>query len=132
MTFLPSPRELPMSPSPVRVDPLLVDLGTVHGHRIVLLSLEVYDTWADLRFARIDEPGAAPLARRVPAAEAWHVAADGDPLPVVDAVGRGDREFSNGEVRLARPPAAGATLAVSVTVAPGTRPLSATVPLPRG
>lgn len=114
-------------PTPVRVDPLMQDLGAVQGHRVVLLSLEVYDTWADLRFARIDEPGAAPLPRRVPPTDAWQVRADGQPLVVEDAVGRGDRSFSNGEVRLTPPPADGVRLEVAVTVLPGTDPLSATI-----
>ena len=112
---------------PVRVDPLMADLGTVEGHRIVLLSLEVYDTWADLRFARIDEPGAAPLPRRVPPTEAWTVRTADSPLTVEDAVGRGDRAFSNGEVRVTPPPSAGEPLQVAVTVRPGTSPLTAKI-----
>jgi hypothetical protein len=101
------------------VVPLGVDLGTAAGHRLLLLSLEVWADWADLRFARIDPGGAPPLARRVPPATAWTVTADGLALTVIDAVGRGDRTFSNGEVRLAPPPAPGATLEVTVEVAPG-------------
>lgn len=114
-------------PTPVRVDPLMVDLGAAEGHRIVLLSLEVYDTWADLRFARIDEPGAAPLPRRVPPTDAWTVRTADGSLTVEDAVGRGDRSFSNGEVRLSPPPTAGQPLQVAVTVLPGTAPLTASV-----
>ena len=114
-------------PTPVRVDPLLVDLGTVEGHQIVLLSLEVYETWADLRFARIDEPGADPLPRRVPPTDAWTVRTAEGPLTVEDAVGRGDRAFSNGEVRVTPPPPADEALQVAVTVRPGTPPLTATV-----
>ena len=117
-------------PVPRRVDPLLADLGTVEGHRVVLLSLEVYDRWADLRFARIAEDPTRPLPRRVPAAEAWTVRADDSALAVVDAVGRGDRDFSNGEVRLAPPPAPGAVLDVAVTVLAGAPPLSARVTTP--
>lgn len=116
-----------MPPVPVRVDPLLVDLGDVEGHRIVLLSLEVYDSWADLRFARIDETAVRPLPRRVPPAEAWTVRAGDRSLDVLDAVGRGDRGFSNGEVRLSPPPPAGTALDVAVTVIPGTAPLMARV-----
>ncbi len=114
-------------PAPRRVDPLLVDLGAVEGHRVVLLSLEVYDRWADLRFARIAEDATRPLPRRVPPAEAWTVRADDTSLTVVDAVGRGDRDFSNGEVRLTPPPSAGAVLDVAVTLLPGTAPLTARV-----
>lgn len=117
---------------PLRVDPLLVDLGTVEGHRIVLLSLEVYDDWADLRFARIAQDPSRPLPRRVPAAEAWTVRTDDLSLTVVDAVGRGDREFSNGEVRLTPPPPPGTPLDVAVTVLPGTAPLAARVRPGRG
>lgn len=116
-----------MPSNPVRVDPLMADLGTVDGHRLVLLSLEVYETWADLRFARIDEPGAAPLPRRVPPAAAWSVRTDDGPLTVEDAVGRGGRAFSNGEVRLSPPPPRGARLHVTVTVLPGAPPLVATI-----
>lgn len=101
------------------VVPLSADLGVAAGHRLLLLSLERWPDWADLRFARIDPGGASPLARRVPPAPAWTVSADGRPLTVVDAVGRGDRTFSNGEVRLVPPPAPGATLEVTVEVAPG-------------
>lgn len=116
-----------MAPVPARVDPLMVDLGTVEGHRVVLLSLEVYDTWADLRFARIDDGASRPLSRRVPPADAWTVRADDQSLTVVDAVGRGDRAFSNGEVRLSPPPAPGTPLDVVVTVVPGTPALTARV-----
>lgn len=116
-----------MPPVPVRVDPLLVDLGEVEGHRVILLSLEVYDTWADLRFARIDETAVRPLPRRVPPAESWTVRVGDRSLDVLDAVGRGDRGFSNGEVRLSPAPPAGAALDVAVTVIPGTAPLTARV-----
>lgn len=114
---------------PVRVEPLLVDLGSAHGHRLVLLSLEVYDEWADLRFARIDEGAPRPLSRRIPAAEAWTIATDGAPATVLDAVGRGDRAFSNGEVRFSPPPPPGATLSVAVRLQPGAAPLVGTVTL---
>ena len=112
---------------PVRVDPLLADLGTVEGHRLVLLSVEVYETWADLRFARIAEDPTRPLPRRVPPAEAWTVRVQDRSLTVLDAVGRGDRDFSNGEVRVSPPPPAGATLDVAVTVVAGTGPLVASI-----
>lgn len=120
-----------MPPTPVRVDPLLTDLGTVEGHRVVLLSLEVYDGWSDLRFARIAEDPTRPLPRRVPPAEAWTVRVDDVAVEVLDAVGRGDRDFSNGEVRLAVTPPVGATLDVGVTVLAGTTPLTARQALPR-
>ena len=116
---------------PRRVEPLLVDLGAVEGHRVVLLSLEVYDRWADLRFARIAEDAPRPLPRRVPPAEAWTVRADDTSLTVLDAVGRGDRDFSNGEVRIAPPPRPGAVLDVAVTVLAGTAPLTTRVEPPR-
>lgn len=115
---------------PTRVDPLLVDLGRTDGHRLVLLSLEVYDTVADLRFARIDVEATEPLARRVPAAEAWAVSVDGQRATVVDAVGRGDRSFSNGEVRFSPPPPVGARLQVRVRLVPDGPPLHATLDLP--
>lgn len=115
---------------PLRVDPLVTDVGTVAGHRLVLLSLEVYDEVADLRFARIDVDASRPLARRVPSADAWQVTVDGTPARVLDAVGRGDRSFSNGEVRLAPPPRPGARLVVTVDLARDEEPLTATVDLP--
>jgi hypothetical protein len=124
------PLGAPLPPVPRGVVPLGVDLGAVAGHRLVLLSLEVWDGWADLRFARIDVGATGRLARRVPPAEAWSVSADERPLEVFDAVGRGDRRFSNGEVRLVPPPPAGATLTVAVRVVPGTEPLRGRVPLP--
>ena len=91
--------------------PLGVELGAAAGHRLVLLSLELWPDWADLRFARL-EAGGPPLARRVPAAPAWRVEADGRPLEVVEVVGRGDRAFSNGEARLVPAPHGAAELAV--------------------
>lgn len=122
------PREgTPPVPLPTRVDPLMADLGTVEGHRIVLLSLEVYDVWADLRFARVAEDPTRPLPRRVPPADAWTVRVGDADLEVVDAVGRGDRDFSNGEVRLTPPPPEGVPLQVAVTVTPGSTPLTATL-----
>jgi hypothetical protein len=124
------PHGAALPPVPGGVVPLMTDLGTIAGHRLVLLSLEVWDGWADLRFARIDVGATVRLARRVPPAEAWTVSADGRALEVVDAVGRGDRRFSNGEVRLVPPPPPGANLEVTVRVAPGTEPLHGVVPLP--
>jgi hypothetical protein len=116
---------------PRNVIPLLTDLGSVAGHRLVLLSLELYDQWADLRFARIDDEGSLALPRRVPPADAWQVAADGTSLAVHDAVGRGDRAFSNGEVRLDPLPAGARHLDVSVTLLPGHAPLVGSVTLER-
>jgi hypothetical protein len=101
----------------------------VAGHRLVLLSLEVYDQWTDLRFARIDVEGALALPRRIPPADAWQVTADGVPLPIHDAVGRGDRSFSNGEVRLDPLPIGTHQLHVSVTLLPGHAPLTGSLAL---
>lgn len=130
MTASHLPGDAPLPPVSRGVVPLDVDLGAVAGQRLVLLSLEMWDGWADLRFARIDVGATARLTRRVPPAEAWSVTADGRPLEVFDAVGRGDRRFSNGEVRLVPPPPLGATLEVAVTVIPATEPLRGTVTLP--
>lgn len=130
MTAAHLPGEASGPPALRGVVPLDVDLGAVAGQRLVLLSLEVWDGWADLRFARIDVGATARLARRVPPAEAWSVAANGRALEVVDAVGRGDRRFSNGEVRLVPPPDAGVTLEIAVRVVPGAEPLHGRVTLP--
>lgn len=115
---------------PQRVDPLLHDLGTTDGHQLVLLSVEVYDDIADLRFARIDVGATTPLPRRVPPAEAWAISIDGDRVTVLDAVGRGNRAFSNGEVRFAPPPPPGARLQVRVRLVEGGPSLHATLDLP--
>lgn len=124
------PNDLPRPPRAVSVVPLDVDLGQRGGHRLLLRSLEVWDGWADLRFARTDEGAPRPLPRRVPPAGAWSVTADGAPLEVLDAVGRGDREFSNGEVRLRPSPAPGARLHVEVELLPGAPPLVGELTLP--
>jgi hypothetical protein len=121
------PTGVPLPPRPVRVVPALTDLGTTAGHRLVLLSLEVWEGWADLRFARIDVGAERPLPRRVPPAASWQVTADGAPLEVIDAVGRGDRTFSNGEVRLRPAPGAGTSLHVRVEVVAGAPALSTTI-----
>lgn len=116
--------------TPVHVQPLLVDMGTVAGQTLVLLSLEVYEDWADLRFARRDVGADRPLPRRVPAVDAWSVdVTDGLPVEVVDCVGRGDRTFSNGEARLVPPPTPGSTLHLAVTLVPGEPPLRTTLHL---
>lgn len=119
-----------MPPTPGRVVPLDLDLGTTEGQRLVLLSLEPWNGWADLRFARIDVGASQRLTRRVPTAESWSVTADGRSLQIFDAVGRGDRRFSNGEVRLVPPPPPGSTLGISVVVVPGTPPLTGEIRLP--
>jgi hypothetical protein len=111
------------------VVPLLADLGLAGGHRLILLSLEVWDGWADLRFARIDEGADRPLPRRVPPAAAWSLTVDGSTVEVLDAVGRGDRAFSNGEVRFRPAPEEGAELHVRVEVTPGAPALEATLRL---
>lgn len=106
-------------PHPVAVRPLALDAGEVVGHRITLLGLEDWGAWADLRFARVAGPGAPPLPRRIPLADDWEVTADGVPLEVLDVAGRGDRAFSNGEVRLRPAPAPGAEVRVRARFAPG-------------
>jgi hypothetical protein len=123
------PPNVPLPPSPRRVVPLLADLGSAGGHRLVLLSLEVWDGWADLRFARIDEGADRPLPRRVPPAGAWSLTVGGRTVEVLDAVGRGDRTFSNGEVRFRPAPEEGAELHVRVEVTPGAPALEATLQL---
>ncbi len=125
------PADLPRPPRAVAVLPLDVDLGQVGGHRLLLRSLEVWDGWADLRFARTDEGAPRPLPRRVPPAGAWTVTADGASLEVLDAVGRGDREFSNGEVRLRPAPSPGARVHVAVELLTGSPPLEGEFVLPR-
>ena len=110
--------------------PLNHELGEAAGHRLMLLSLECWEGWADLRFARIDTGAGQRLTRRVPPAGQWRITADRAPLSVHDAVGRGDRAFSNGEVRLVPAPPPGSLLEVSVVLVEGSAPLSATVRLP--
>lgn len=121
------PPDVPTGAVPERIVPLQVDLGSCDGHRMHLLSLEVWPGFADLRFARVDEGGGAPLKRRVPPAAAWQVTVDGRALEVWDAVGRGDRAFSNGEVRLRPAPPPGAALRVTVRLTPAGTPLTTEV-----
>jgi hypothetical protein len=117
----------------LRTVPLGVDVGTVAGHRLVLLSVEVWDAWMDLRFARVDEQGQRPLPRRVPPPDAWSATLDGAPAAVFDAVGRGDRAFSNGEVRLVPSVGtAGGVLRVTAVLLDGADPLTAEATLPPG
>jgi hypothetical protein len=104
---------------PVAVRALLAEVGEAAGHRLVLLSIEDWGPWADLRFARLATPGAPPLARRIPLATDWQVWIDGVAAEIVDVAGRGDRAFSNGEVRIRPAPAAGARLRLEATLAPG-------------
>lgn len=119
-------------PIPLTVVPLVTEIGTAAGHRLVALSLEVYDQFADLRFARIDVGADRPLPRRVPRPDAWRVrSSDGFPFRVVDAVGRGDRSFGTGEVRLEPSlPEGAAGLEVRVTLVPDHQPLHAELPFP--
>jgi hypothetical protein len=121
------PPDLPPVLRPDRVVPLAVELGDIDGHRFSLLSLEVWPGFADLRFARVSDGTGRPLPRRVPPPGAWTVTIDGQPAQVWDSVGRGDRDFSNGEVRLQPAPAPGATVVVTVDLVPGTPPLTGEV-----
>jgi hypothetical protein len=104
---------------PVAVHPLLAEVGEAAGHRLVLLSIEDWGPWADLRFGRIATPGAQPLARRIPLATDWEVSVDGQAVEVIDVAGRGDRGFSNGEVRVRPSPTPGSLLGVRARLAPG-------------
>jgi hypothetical protein len=113
------PPGTPVPEHPVAVRPLLVEAGAAAGHRVVLLSLEDWGAWADLRFARLATPGASPLTRRMPAAPDWAVWVDGTPAEVIDVAGRGERAFSNGEVRFRPSPRPGAQLRVRALLAPG-------------
>jgi hypothetical protein len=115
------PSDVGVPAHPVAVRPLLVEVGEAAGHRLLLLSVEDWGAWADLRFARIATAGAAPLARRIPAATDWTVSIDGQDAEVVDVAGRGERAFSNGEVRIRPAPAPGARLRLAAVLAPGTR-----------
>jgi len=115
------PPDMTVPQRPVAVHPLLVEVGEAAGHRLVLLSLEDWGAWADLRFGRIATPGAAPLARRIPLSTDWTVSIDGSPAEVLDVAGRGDRAFSNGEVRIRPAPQPGALLRVAALLAPGAR-----------
>jgi hypothetical protein len=121
------PPDVPVGVRPDRVVPLLADLGAVAGHRLTLLSLEVWPGFADLRFARVSEGADRPLPRRVPPPSAWSITVDGASAEVWDSVGRGDRDFSNGEVRLRPAPPAGAEVTVQVDLLPGSAPLRGTV-----
>lgn len=124
------PDEAPFPPVPVRVDPLGIDLGSSLGHQLRLLSLERFVGWADLRFVRFDAGNGQRLSRRVPPPESWTVRCDQAEVRVHDAVGRGDRWFSNGEVRLVPAPPPGSTLTVEVALADGAAALSAELVLP--
>ena len=126
------PPDLPRPLRAVTVVPLDLDLGVVDGHRLLLRSLEVWEGWADLRFARCDEGATRPLPRRVPPIAAWSVRADGRALEVLDVVGRGDREFSSGEARLRPAPGPGARFTVEVELSPGATPLRGELTLPEG
>jgi hypothetical protein len=124
------PAGAPLPPVHRGVLPLGLDLGVAAGHRLILLSLESWDSWADLRFARVDVGATTRLTRRVPPAEAWRIRVDGDDIEVFDAVGRGDRSFSNGEVRLVPSPRAGSLLEVAVRITPDAEPLVGRIQLP--
>ena len=104
---------------PRAVRPLLVEVGEAAGHRLLLLSIEDWGPWADLRFGRLATPGAPPLARRIPLATDWQVSIDGAPAEIVDVAGRGDRGFSNGEVRIRPAPAPGSRLRLRALLAAG-------------
>lgn len=126
------PPDVPLPPSPRGVMALDTTLGEVVGQRLVLLSVEMWDGWTDVRFARFDVGATRRLTRRVPPAAAWSIKVNGRPVRVLDAVGRGDRTFSNGEVRLAAPLAPGDTLDLAVHLVPDLPPLTATLTLPTG
>ena len=104
---------------PIAVRPLLAEVGQAAGHRLVLLSIEDWGSWADLRFGRLATAGAPPLARRIPLATDWRILIDGEPAEIIDVAGRGDRAFSNGEVRIRPAPAPGSRLHLSAQLAPG-------------
>ena len=104
---------------PVAVRPLTLEAGRAAGHRLLLLSIEDWGSWADLRFGRLATPGAAPLARRIPLAADWQLWIDGEAAEVLDVAGRGDRAFSNGEVRFRPAPAAGSRMRLRAVLAPG-------------
>jgi len=104
---------------PVAVRALLAEVGEAAGHRLILLSIEDWGPWADLRFGRLATPGAAPLARRIPLATDWQVWVDEVPAEVIDVAGRGDRSFSTGEVRIRPAPRPGSRLRLEARLAPG-------------
>lgn len=130
---------VPVGPGPVDVLPLTSDLGIAVGHRMVLLSLERWRDWADLRFARFDVDGTHRLPRRVPPEDAWRVTwraestDDAVAIAVSEVVGRGGRQFSNGEARLQAPVGTSSFhrgfLHVEVVLTPGAPVLAHTIDL---
>lgn len=113
------PSDVTAPERPVAVRALITDVGVAAGHRLVLLSIEDWGPWADLRFGRVATPGAQPLARRIPLATDWSVSIDGQPAEILDVAGRGDRGFSNGEVRIRPSPQPGSRLRLHAQLAPG-------------
>lgn len=109
--------------------PLDVSFGLCDGHELRLLSVELWDGFSDLRFARVDHTGELRLTRRVPPANLWSCQVNGTDVTVFDAVGRGDRSFSNGELRLIPPLKPGDELTVTVALYDGAPPRSLTVPV---
>lgn len=119
-------------PRPVRVVPLDVDAGAVAGHRLWVRSVEDWGGWMDVRVARVDEGPGTALPRRLPPPDAWAAWLDGRPLEVADMVGRGDRRFSDGELRL-RPGLGDAhehALVLRVALHPDVPPLTVELVLP--
>jgi len=123
------PAGTPTPPSFRGCAPLNISAGVCDGHEIVLLSVELWDGFSDLRFARIDHAQTMRLTRRVPPAANWQIRCNGTPVTVFDAVGRGDRSFSNGEVRLLPPLSNGDMLEITVALYEWAPPLTATVPI---
>jgi len=113
------PADVRASEHPVTVRPLMTEVGEAAGHRLVLLSIEDWGSWADVRFARIATSGAPPLARRIPLATDWQVWIDGVAAEVLDVAGRGDRAFSNGEVRIRPAPGPGSRFRLRASLADG-------------
>lgn len=119
-----------MPHEPLAVVPAVMLLGEQRGQRLTILSLELWDGWGDLRFARQDVGADRPVPRRVPPAEAWSVAdSDGGRYEVEEVVGRGDRELSVGEVRIRPAPRLGVTLRVDVRLWPDGPPLGGEIPV---
>ncbi|MDX1620446.1 MAG: hypothetical protein R3320_05615 [Nitriliruptorales bacterium] len=119
------------APTPRRIVPLLTELGEVSGHRFILMSLEDWGDWCDLRFARVGIDAGTTLPRRIPPAHSWRVWTEDGDLTVEDAVGRGDRDMSIGEVRL-RPglPHDPVRIHIEVEVLKGVEPLRTYIDVP--
>jgi hypothetical protein len=108
-------------PKLVRVVPIAREVELPEGRRLVLLSLEIWSDWVDLRFSIASSEGERRAMLKTPGSDAWTLADDlGTEYQCLGTLVSGDGLFQVHETTFApSPPSEAGTLTLTLPAAEG-------------